>query len=222
MSALGQKQTCALQRLMSALPPIATAKADFGKPSCPLYPRNRTCALQLGMSAKGQQRTSALQEMTFSLCVSHCALKSGVAHLHPISHSGGDGAIARFFRCKQHLDSEHCHIARILKNRGNDRWLAGHWATDIARIIVFFMHQPNWRAYLQKLAEKPKLFAVFITAPTPAIGATDTQIYFADRHAPAGWAQHPALHQLGFGVRVPDQFPRRAETAHDAHFAIAR
>jgi hypothetical protein len=31
MSALGQKQTCALQRLMSALPPIATAKADIGK-----------------------------------------------------------------------------------------------------------------------------------------------------------------------------------------------
>jgi len=29
MSALGQKQTCALQNLMSALPPIATAKADM-------------------------------------------------------------------------------------------------------------------------------------------------------------------------------------------------
>src|SRR5262245_7783917 len=28
MSALGQKQTCALQNAMSALPPIATAKAD--------------------------------------------------------------------------------------------------------------------------------------------------------------------------------------------------
>jgi len=27
MSALGQKQTCALQKRMSALPPIATAKA---------------------------------------------------------------------------------------------------------------------------------------------------------------------------------------------------
>jgi hypothetical protein len=29
MSALGQKQTFALQNVMSALPPIATAKADF-------------------------------------------------------------------------------------------------------------------------------------------------------------------------------------------------
>ncbi len=28
MSALGHKQTCALQNVMSALPPIATAKAD--------------------------------------------------------------------------------------------------------------------------------------------------------------------------------------------------
>ena len=31
MSALGQKQTCASQKAMSALPPIATAKADIGK-----------------------------------------------------------------------------------------------------------------------------------------------------------------------------------------------
>src|SRR5262245_15533277 len=124
--------------------------------------------------------------MTVSLCVSHCSLKSVVAHLHTIGHSGSDGTVARFFRCKQHLDGEHCDIARILKNRGNDRWLAGHWATDIARIIVFFMHQPNRRAYLQKLAEKPKLFAVFITTPTPAIGATDEQINFASRQAPPG------------------------------------
>src|SRR6185312_2313204 len=29
MSALGQKRTCAVQRPMSALPPIATAKADI-------------------------------------------------------------------------------------------------------------------------------------------------------------------------------------------------
>src|SRR5215467_6384925 len=57
MSALGQKQTCALQNVMSALPPIATAKADFRRRSCPLYPRKRTCAVQLGMSALGQQRT---------------------------------------------------------------------------------------------------------------------------------------------------------------------
>jgi len=28
MSALGQKQTCAMHQPMSALPPIATAKAD--------------------------------------------------------------------------------------------------------------------------------------------------------------------------------------------------
>jgi hypothetical protein len=31
MSALGQKQTCAPQNAMSALPPIATVKADFRK-----------------------------------------------------------------------------------------------------------------------------------------------------------------------------------------------
>jgi len=31
MSALGQKQTCAAQQRMSALPPKATTKADFPK-----------------------------------------------------------------------------------------------------------------------------------------------------------------------------------------------
>ena len=34
MSALGQKQTYAVQQRMSALPPIATAKADIRKRSC--------------------------------------------------------------------------------------------------------------------------------------------------------------------------------------------
>ena len=45
MSALGHKQTYAAHKLMSALPPIATAKADLRKPSCLLYPRKRTCAV---------------------------------------------------------------------------------------------------------------------------------------------------------------------------------
>src|SRR5262245_16059268 len=45
MSALGQKQTFALHQPMSALPPIATAKADIRKPPCLLYPQERTCAV---------------------------------------------------------------------------------------------------------------------------------------------------------------------------------
>ena len=57
MSALGQKQTCAVQTGMSALAPISTAKANFRKRSSPLYPRKRTCAVQLRMSALGQKRT---------------------------------------------------------------------------------------------------------------------------------------------------------------------
>jgi hypothetical protein len=40
MSALGQKRTYAVQQSMSALPPIATAKADFRKRSCPLNPES--------------------------------------------------------------------------------------------------------------------------------------------------------------------------------------
>ena len=40
MSALGHKQTYALDKAMSALPRIATAKADFRKRSCLLYPNS--------------------------------------------------------------------------------------------------------------------------------------------------------------------------------------
>jgi len=45
MSALGHKRTFAPQHVTSALPPIATAKADFGKPSCLVYPQEQTCAV---------------------------------------------------------------------------------------------------------------------------------------------------------------------------------
>src|SRR4029453_4696289 len=57
VSALGHKRTYAVQKGMSALPPIATAKADSRKRSCPLYSQKRTCALHSVMSAKGQKRT---------------------------------------------------------------------------------------------------------------------------------------------------------------------
>src|SRR5262245_47524424 len=57
MSALGQKRTCAAQTGMSALHPIATAKAKFRKRPCPLYPQKRTCAVHSLMSALGQKRT---------------------------------------------------------------------------------------------------------------------------------------------------------------------
>src|SRR5262249_54591788 len=59
MSALGHKQTYAVQQPMSALPPIATAKADFRTTSCLLYPQKRTCAVHQPMSALGQKRTSS-------------------------------------------------------------------------------------------------------------------------------------------------------------------
>src|SRR5262245_43892947 len=45
MSALGHKRTYAVQTAMSALPPIATAKADMPHYSCLLYPQKRTCAV---------------------------------------------------------------------------------------------------------------------------------------------------------------------------------
>jgi hypothetical protein len=65
MSALGHKQTYAAQQAMSALHPIATAKADSRKRSCPLYPRKRTCAVHAAMSALGHKRTCANIAISF-------------------------------------------------------------------------------------------------------------------------------------------------------------
>ena len=73
---------------------------------------------------------------------------------------------------------------------------------------MFFVRQPNWRAYLKKLTEKPKLLAVFITAPTPALGATDAQMYFADRHTPA---QLAGLRRLRETLVVKSGIPRSGE-----------
>src|SRR5262245_33613443 len=69
MSALDQKRTYAAQQVMSALAPIATAKSDFRKRSCPLYLRERTCAVQLRMSALGQKRTHAVQQNDTHWCL---------------------------------------------------------------------------------------------------------------------------------------------------------
>src|SRR5262245_20189161 len=77
MSALGQKQTYAVQKSMSALHPIATEKADMREWSCLLYPQERTCAVQLAMSAMGQKRTwctirSPRPRWTLSLVAPRC------------------------------------------------------------------------------------------------------------------------------------------------------
>ena len=55
MSALGQKRTYAAQQVMSALPPIATAKADFCRAKGHVrFTSKADIAVQLGMSALRQ------------------------------------------------------------------------------------------------------------------------------------------------------------------------
>jgi hypothetical protein len=72
MSALGHKQTYAVQYGMSALRLIATAKADIRNQSCLLYPQKRTCAVQLAMSAMGQKRTL---RSSFAHADNRCSLR---------------------------------------------------------------------------------------------------------------------------------------------------
>src|SRR5262245_14535664 len=60
MSALGQKQTCTMRKAMSALPPIATAKADIRESSCRLYPRKRHWMRTFGRLPKDIEREPSL------------------------------------------------------------------------------------------------------------------------------------------------------------------
>ena len=79
MSALGQKQTYAVHQPMSALPPKATAKADFRTRSCLLYPRKADMC--------GATRRCPL-----------CA-KSGHAHLF-------DHLVRTRLQCRRHAQAE--------------------------------------------------------------------------------------------------------------------
>ena len=68
---MGHKRTYAPQNVMSALHPIATAKAKFRKRPCLLYPRKRACAVQRGMSALGQKPSDlpVLQSTKFEFVI---------------------------------------------------------------------------------------------------------------------------------------------------------
>src|SRR5262249_54824505 len=81
MSALGQKPTYALQQAMSALHPIATAKANFRKGPCPLYPQKRTfwwaeCQLSArrGLSQVGLHALKPRADPCLQLCVYYWAV----------------------------------------------------------------------------------------------------------------------------------------------------
>ena len=81
---------------MSALPPIATAKADIRNSPCLLYPRKRTCAVQLGMSALGhvwtapswQGLASRLQHWSVQPCVRPLSAAHGAAGHNALRGSG--------------------------------------------------------------------------------------------------------------------------------------
>src|SRR5262249_36897961 len=103
MSALGHKRTYAAHKLMSALPPIATAKADIGNRSCLLFPksghvqRTHPCLL---WAKSGHSATSPIypRKWTFSAslwggkrpifmtkvrcCVSHLTYEGAARPIH--------------------------------------------------------------------------------------------------------------------------------------------
>src|SRR5262245_35525470 len=92
MSALGHKRTYAVHKAMSALPPIATAKADMPQWSCPLYPQKQTCAAQYLMSAKGQKRTSSRSALSLGIASSIIESVGGPAGPSIVCNDDGTAA----------------------------------------------------------------------------------------------------------------------------------
>src|SRR5262245_51674501 len=100
MSALGQKQTCAVHQSMSALPPIATAKADSRARSCPLYPRKETSPSVIGISAKytSRQRAKFVRRQTKW---QHATLQPSFDTTHRRTHSDLGPALAEVRSARQ-------------------------------------------------------------------------------------------------------------------------
>jgi hypothetical protein len=90
MSALGQKQTYAVQNGMSALLPIATAKADSRERLCPVCPRKRhqmrhmECPLR---AKSGHRLDRTLNVKTPSCRLPHVRFAAGHLHRHFCGHS---------------------------------------------------------------------------------------------------------------------------------------
>src|SRR6476661_601709 len=98
MSALGQKQTCAAQQVMSALHLIATAKAKFHHRPCLLYSKKQTSCLLWAKSGQADMQPWPTME---------CRIKSINLHFHDDMQGGN------------HDNHSHELCARALLNGGS-------------------------------------------------------------------------------------------------------
>ena len=120
MSALGQKRTHAVQQRMSALPPIATAKADISSGSCPLYTQKRTWLLAAtafgGRQPSLSSISSAKEIIRFFRDVGHCRVRP--FHVKHSEFTPNTGAIHE----KTNLDCDcgnlHCSGCHLQWNEG--------------------------------------------------------------------------------------------------------
>ena len=93
---------------------------------------------------------------------------------------------------------------------------------DVARIEALDMNDARGSHDLAEFTREPELRAVLVAAPAPVERAARADVHLADRHRPAGWAEHPALYERGFGPGVEHRRARRVEGAHDDDVAIVR
>src|SRR3984893_11612228 len=109
-----------------------------------------------------------------------------VAHLHSVSHARRYRRIAVRLRSK--LDrGRHVRdpVGLVERDRDNRR-LTSHRSTQIARVEDLRMHDLRMQRDLQYLSREPKLLAVLVISPAPAILPTHMSSHLAHRHRPSG------------------------------------
>src|SRR5580700_11675724 len=109
-----------------------------------------------------------------------------VAHFHSVRHTRRHRRIA--IRLRSILDrSRHARdpVGLVERDRDNRR-LTSHRSTHVARVEDLRMHDLRMQRDLQHLSREPKLLAVLVISPAPAILPTHMSRPLAHRHRPSG------------------------------------
>src|SRR5262245_26830040 len=110
-----------------------------------------------------------------------------VTHLHSIRHAGRHRRIA--IRLRSILDrgrQVRDPVGLVERDRDNRRFTSHRSKVAVARVVDLRMHYLRMQRDLQPLSREPKLLAILVASPTPAILPTHMSRHLAHRHRPSG------------------------------------
>src|SRR5262245_35607410 len=115
-------------------------------------------------------------------------IKSLIALLHAVGHTGRHGGISRRLGAIIHQGYERRDAAFFHQFDSDDR-TASHVTADVTGIKILRAYDPVRRGNLAILTVEAELLAVLIVTPAPAEFSADPHVHLAYRHGPARWAE---------------------------------